>query len=553
MNKFKNIKIRNKLIISFVLISLVSGLTIYWGYQLALQRISDDALPTLQTIGQTTQLISDTQREAMEYFADDEEPEQLDDHIESLTITVNGLRKLSDDEDEVEPFNELANLASESADMSLRLVASHKNTKNNIESLGENLADNESLFQEISNRVDVEVEESIESGALDELIEDALPTKDSVNRLEDDIHLMELSVQSYLLTGDAEAARAYEDAKARAEATLTELEGTLEEDEANEGELLAALVVLLQETDTIGRATLDSHENTLALLEEMENLELRLNPIREVVTDYATRDVNEALASAQANVLIASAVALLFSFVLALFLSRAIASPIVRLTAVAQEISQGNLTVTAREESKDETGTLAHTFNNMTRQLRDLVENLEQRITDRTQDLNLAADIGRQVSQARELKDVLNEAVISMKDQFNLYQVQIYLADAKRENLILRASDGFAGSRLLETGHTLPINEQSLNGSAAYKKQAVIVSNTQESANFRPHPLLPDTRSEMVVPLLVEDDVLGVIDLQSTKANSLTEDVLPAFSVLAGQLAIAIMNARQNRTMQENQ
>lgn len=200
--------------------------------------------------------------------------------------------------------------------------------------------------------------------------------------------------------------------------------------------------------------------------------------------------------------------------------------------------------------SLDEALENAETANNLLSQSRDT---LERRVTERTQDLKLAAEIGSQVAQARNIEAVLSEATTAIKDQFSLYQVQIYLTDATRENLVLRASDGFAGSRLLETGHTLSIDQQSLNGEAAYNKQAVLVADTQKSDRFRPHPLLPDTRSEMVVPLLIEDDVLGVIDLQSTEANSLTEDVLPAFTVLAGQLAISIVNARQNRTMQENQ
>ncbi len=186
-------------------------------------------------------------------------------------------------------------------------------------------------------------------------------------------------------------------------------------------------------------------------------------------------------------------------------------------------------------------------------QLEEAKDTLETRVVERTQNLNLAADIGRLVAQASAVNDILNEATTSIKDLFHLYQVQIYLADNNRENLILRSSDGYAGFRLLETGHQLPIDDQSLNGTAAYTKQAVIVANTQESSQFRPHPLLPDTRSEMVVPLMVDEDVLGVIDLQSTEVDFLTEDVLPAFNVIAGQLAIAILNARQYRAAQENQ
>ena len=265
---------------------------------------------------------------------------------------------------------------------------------------------------------------------------------------------------------------------------------------------------------------------------------------------------SEAMAALPSFIAIAVGLTLLGTAVIG-FLAYVVAGqavkPIEYLTAAATAVSAGHLDETVEVDRIDEIGTLASAFNSMTFQLRYLVGNLETRIAARTQDLNLAADIGRQVSQARNLGEVLDEATTSIKEQFNLYQVQIYLTDPRRENLILRASDGHVGSRLVVEGHQLLLDQHSINGSAAYNKKAVIVADTHENEMFRPHPLLPDTRSEMVVPLLIEDDILGVMDLQSTEANRLTEEVLPAFTVLAGQLAIAIINARQNRAIQENQ
>ncbi len=236
-----------------------------------------------------------------------------------------------------------------------------------------------------------------------------------------------------------------------------------------------------------------------------------------------------------------------------LLMGRYISAPIIELTSAATQTAGGNFSQQVNIQNRQEISTLAYAFNIMTEQLRDLIGNLENRVAARTQDLNLAAEIGRQITQARDVNEVLYQATTSIMDQFNLYQVQIYLKDSSGKNLILRASDGFAGTRLLKSGHTLAIDEYSLNGSAAIQKEAVIVSDTQKDPQFRPHPLLPDTRAEMVVPIMLEDEVLGVMDLQSSEVNGLTEEVLPAFTVLAGQMAIAIVNARQNRSIQENQ
>jgi PAS domain S-box-containing protein len=149
------------------------------------------------------------------------------------------------------------------------------------------------------------------------------------------------------------------------------------------------------------------------------------------------------------------------------------------------------------------------------------------------------------------LDHLLPQAVQYVCETFDLYQVQIYLADESRQYLILRASTGHAGMELLAAGHQLPLDESSLNGTAVIHKQAVIVADTSQSPLFRPNTLLPDTRSEMVIPLVVGEDVLGVLDLQSSQAGGLTEENLAAFSVLAGQLAIAIQNENQNQATQQ--
>jgi PAS domain S-box-containing protein len=225
------------------------------------------------------------------------------------------------------------------------------------------------------------------------------------------------------------------------------------------------------------------------------------------------------------------------------FITQRMLKPIGKLTKTAAAIAAGSFDDVVLVESNDEIGTLATAFNTMTTHLRNFIGSLEQRVAARTRDLNLAAEIGRQVSQVRHLDQLLPQAVQLVLEQFDLYQAQIYLVDETDEHLILEASTGHAGTKMLEAGHKLSINENSLNGTAATTKQAVIVANTAESPAFHPNPLLPDTRSEMVVPLMVGDRVVGVLDLQSDKPNALTEENLSAFETLSGQLAIAIQNA----------
>jgi signal transduction histidine kinase len=175
--------------------------------------------------------------------------------------------------------------------------------------------------------------------------------------------------------------------------------------------------------------------------------------------------------------------------------------------------------------------------------LRGLIGSLEARVASRTRDLELAAEVGRSASQLRDADTLLADAVELIRSRFGLYYVQVYLVDPYRRVLALRAGTGDVGPELKRRAHHLPVGPGSINGLAATEKRAVIVADTANSDTFRPNSLLPDTRSEMAVPLIAGNRVVGVLDLQSAQPGALTDENLSAFEALAGQLAIAIENA----------
>ncbi len=182
-----------------------------------------------------------------------------------------------------------------------------------------------------------------------------------------------------------------------------------------------------------------------------------------------------------------------------------------------------------------------------------LSQELDQRVQDRTRDLALAAEVGRRISRVQVLDKLLAESVELIRERFALYHVQIYLADDAGQNLNLHASTGMVGRQLLNRGHKLPIRLGSINGRAAFNKKPVLVPDTEANATFRKNPLLPYTRSEMAIPLLMGDQLLGVLDLQSDRPNALSEENLPIYDSLAGQLAVAIDNANLLRQAEEAQ
>ncbi len=258
------------------------------------------------------------------------------------------------------------------------------------------------------------------------------------------------------------------------------------------------------------------------------------------------QSISEAQQSVLATTRTISLAAILLAVVisiLAQFLAQFLVGPIARLTAVANQVSGGDLKAQAKVEATDEIGALATAFNKMTSQLRDFIASLESRVAERTSSLVLAANVGRSVSQVRELHLMLKDATELIRSQFDLYYAQVYLLNPTANTLVLEAGTGSVGAELVGRGHRLPLNTASINGRAALEKRSVVISDTSTSKTFRPNPLLPNTRSEMAVPLMVGEKVVGVLDLQSEQPEALSQDILPAFEALAGQLAIAVQNA----------
>jgi PAS domain S-box-containing protein len=183
---------------------------------------------------------------------------------------------------------------------------------------------------------------------------------------------------------------------------------------------------------------------------------------------------------------------------------------------------------------------------------------LERRVTERTAAMEktnlylaLATEIGQNVSQVRDLNVMLRDAAEIIRAFFDLYYVQVYLVDSAQTELVLQFGTGDVGAELLSRHHRLPLDQSSINGRAAISKRSVVIADTAASATFRPNVLLPNTRSEMAVPLLVGDQLIGVLDMQSEQPHALGEDALIAFEPLSGQMAIAIQNARLRQEMDE--
>lgn len=222
---------------------------------------------------------------------------------------------------------------------------------------------------------------------------------------------------------------------------------------------------------------------------------------------------------------------------------RHVVQPIKRLSDTAQQIQSGDLSMRADVTSRDEIGDLAQAFNNMTAQLQDLIANLERRVEDRTRDLQVAVDVSKQVATVLNLPDLLPLIVERTKSAYGLYHVSIYQHDADQNRLQLAAATGTAGTIMMEMENYFRLDQPGLIPAAARARKPVLVNNVLAADDHLPNPLLPLTRAELAVPMIVGDTLLGVLDLQSSQFDAFDDDDLRLLQSLAEQLGVAVQNA----------
>jgi len=260
-------------------------------------------------------------------------------------------------------------------------------------------------------------------------------------------------------------------------------------------------------------------------------------------------EAQEQIAQSTRNSLVLGAVLvlviLILAFLAAFFIANRLVKPLGALTTVAGEIARGNLDVEAQVGGQDEIGLLASTFNSMAAQLRASIGALEQRVAARTQDLETVAEVSTATATILETDRLLQSVVDLTKERFKLYHSHIYLLDETGQNLVLTAGAGEPGRVMVAEKRTIPLDrEQSLVARAARESKGVIVNDVTQAPDFLPNPLLPDTRSELAVPMIVGGKVIGVFDIQSDQVDRFTESDVNVQTTLAAQIATSIQNVR---------
>lgn len=179
-------------------------------------------------------------------------------------------------------------------------------------------------------------------------------------------------------------------------------------------------------------------------------------------------------------------------------------------------------------------------------------ELLTSRLDQQTRQLQAVITVSRAIVGSRDVDQLLDDMVRLVRETFGYYHVQIFLVDEDRGYATLRQSTGKVGQKLLERGHRLPVGSMSVIGQVTATGQPIIARDTGHTPVHRRNELLPDTRSEMALPLTIGDAVIGALDLQSIEPDAFDEEAIPTLQALADQLALAIQNARLFQQAEEN-
>jgi GAF domain-containing protein/HAMP domain-containing protein len=246
---------------------------------------------------------------------------------------------------------------------------------------------------------------------------------------------------------------------------------------------------------------------------------------------------------------------LLFGSIAWILLRLLIVQPVSKVGTEVNEInSSQDFSRRLPVRSQDEMGSLNDEINHLLERLqKQQVEwghsqDLQRRITQ----LRTAAEISRLIGAIQDPQSLLRQVADLIRERFNLYYVGVFLLDDREEYAILKAGTGEAGQKMLASGHKLIIGGDSMIGWATANHKARIALDTgQEAVHFK-NPWLPLTRSELALPILSSQELIGAITIQSVEPEAFDQDDITVLQGIADSLSIALHNARLFTQLQES-
>lgn len=296
-------------------------------------------------------------------------------------------------------------------------------------------------------------------------------------------------------------------------------------------------------------ATLASTGYKLAFIAPVSELD------REIIASRA--EIDQEIAETIQDISLILTLLLAGAFFASLAVGQIITRPLKRLTETVEQIAAGNLASRASIESGDESGILAQSFNAMADRLTETLQGLEDRIADRTKELEVLnqssihraslfesiALISRIISSTRNIDQLLPQITETISSQLGYYHVGIYLVDVHKTNAVLVAANSEGGKAMVAGNHSVKVGASGVIGDTTQSGSPHIAAgNGQNDISLNLN--LPETRSEIALPLRSGSEVIGALDVQSKTTNAFAEEDVNILSALADQVSIAIQNAR---------
>lgn len=295
----------------------------------------------------------------------------------------------------------------------------------------------------------------------------------------------------------------------------------------------------------------------LVFIAPVSELSSEVIALREAITSQINQIIQ--------NITIILIILFVGTFIASLLVGQVITSPLKRLTETVEEIASGNLSSRATIETGDESGTLARAFNLMADQLTETLQGLEDRISVRTKELEslsqtnvyratrfeAIARISRIISSTRDLEQLLTQITETISEQLGYYHVGIFLIDVHKENAVLVSANSEGGKVMLARGHRLGVGEQGIVGYVTKFGLPRIAVDVGQDATYFNNPDLPETHSEVALPLRSGSEIIGALDVQSKLTNAFSDEDVNILLTLADQVSIAIQNARSFQQSRE--
>ena len=234
-------------------------------------------------------------------------------------------------------------------------------------------------------------------------------------------------------------------------------------------------------------------------------------------------------------------IALGYGITISLLMNRYVVNPLVNLDSDLESISRseergGRVHEIGDLEIKSLSGSINSLLSSNETSESDLKRSVSQLLT--------ISEINRFISGLLDPETLLPEVVNLIKNRLDLYYVGIFLLDPNKEFAVLQAGTGDAGLEMLARGHKLAVGGVSMIGwSTAMQKSRIALDVGKDAIRFS-NPLLPETRSELAIPIISRNVTIGALSLQSREPNAFNDNDIFAFQGIADSLAVALENSR---------